>query len=481
MIHLESGRYLDAAADVQRLVEVGAYEDAVAVAERLVAASPDSREAWMSLGRAALAQGDYGQALAAFRKAADVDRPTSALLCCQAIALNLLDRPEEALKCAEQAVTMDERDVIAWEQLGFAAGNMGHHERALAAFRKAAEVDRPTSARLCYQAVALNALKRWDEALTCAEQAVAMDEKNARAWEELGVTAGVMGYHDRALAAFRKTAEAGGSSGRLREMEATLLRHLGRAQESLSVLDQALALEADNPHLWRAKAWTLLELDQFEQALECLEQARQKGATLRMYHHDRGDLLLLGGRYAEALKDLEEGLRAEPGDWDLQGDRLIALGCLGQQGPLMEALPATLAKVRVPATSSPSVCQYAYDVALNALRRGEKGICLGLLCASLEMEPWTSSDWFGKQLGNFLRRALEAQPQAFIGLVQVLSERLKDEKALKLLEPFFAASEFLQTRNLAILERLFPEVRELVLDIVKRVEPALYEQSKRLI
>jgi tetratricopeptide (TPR) repeat protein len=253
------------------------------------------------------------------------------------------------------------------------------------------------------------------------------------------------------------------------------------AEESLSVLDKALALDGENPNLWRSKAWTLINLNRAEEALECVERASQKGATPSQYHQDRGDLLLLTGRYAEALQELEKGLITEPGDWDLQADRLIALGCLGQQGPWMEALPAALAQVQIPSAKASITCEYAHVVALRALGRGDKHIALGLLRTSLEMKAWTASDWFGKQLGNFLRRALDTQPQAFLELVQLVRDRLREETVLRLLDPFLKAGEFLQTRNVTILERLFPEVRELVVDILKRIDPALGDQIKRLI
>ncbi len=211
------------------------------------------------------------------------------------------------------------------------------------------------------------------------------------------------------------------------------------------------------------------------------DEVRGLYTSRTQYHHDRGSLLLLSGRYEEALKDLEQGLKAEPDDWDLQTDRLITLACLGQQGPLMEALANALARVQVPSGSEPAVCEFVHGVAMNALRRGENSICLGLLRTSLEMKPWTSSDWFGKQLGSFLRRALDTHPSLFTELVQLVHDRLKDENVLRLLEPFLRAGEFLQTRNVSILERLFPEVRELVLDVVKRIDPALHDEFRRLI
>ena len=96
------------------------------------------------------------------------------------------------------------------------------------------------------------------------------------------------------------------------------------------------------------------------------------------------------------------------------------------------------------------------------------------------MKDWASSDWFGKQVGRFLRRALEQRPQAFSAFATLVDERVKDENVLKLLSPFLKAKDFLETKDVLILERLFVEVLELVLDIVLRVDPELYQRVKRL-
>jgi hypothetical protein len=59
-----------------------------------------------------------------------------------------------------------------------------------------------------------------------------------------------------------------------------------------------------------------------------------------------------------------------------------------------------------------------------------------------------------------------------------LSERVRNDRVLSLLDPFLQAAAFLRTKDVSILERLFPEVRELVLDIVRRVSPGLVTQLR---
>jgi hypothetical protein len=462
------------------LNSLGRREEALRCAEQAVGLDQKSARTYQELGVAAANLGQHERALEAFRKAADVSEPTAALWTNQAIALHRLGRSQEALLCAEQAVALDEKSAPAHQQLGVAAGSLRQHERALEAFRKAADVSGPAAALWTNQAIALNNLGRREEALWCAEQAVALDPSMARGWEQLGVAASSLGQHERALGALCKAAELGKPRSAVLTLQAKTLRHLGRHQEALGAMDAALALEPGSANSWQQKAWVLSALERFEDSLECVERARQHGANDRDYHHDRGDLLLLSGQFQDALGELEAGLELQRDDWDLQADRLIALGCLGQQGPSMEALPVALAQVQIPPEAASTVHDFMHEIGLNCLRRGEDQISRGLFAASLGMESWQATEWFGKQVGNFLRRVLDVKPGMFQNLARLLAKRVRNEGVLRLLDPFLKASDLLQSKDLTILEKLFPEVRELVLDIVRRVDPELHGQLKRL-
>ncbi len=427
------------------------------------------------------------------------------------------------LECADKAVALDATDGFGWAMLAVAAFRLGYNGRVLEAAARFMQAEkfadltfpsrihrgefgspgdeivvrtehRPSAAgpytaevqslkaHACLALASMLAgLRRWEEVLDCAQKAVALDPSQAAGWTTLGLAAHMLGRHERALDAVLKAREAGPVPEELLfRIESNSLVQLGRLQEGLSVLETGLARHPLSADLWRSKAGTLAGLGRFEEAFESLESARQNGATDKDYYHVHGDLLLLSGRYADALRELDMALSNEPDNWDIQADRQIALGCVGKQGPLMEALPAGLAQVKIPPRSESNVCNFAYDVALGALRRGEYQSGLGLFAATLGMQSWHGSEWFRHQVGSFLRRTLDVSPGMYLDFVNLVVERVKDENTVKLLDPFLQAGEFLRTGNLVLLERLSPEVRELVLDIVRRVEPVRYEELRRL-
>jgi len=354
--------------------------------------------------------------------------------------LRNLDRDPEALNCAERAVALEPTHALTWREVGIATNNLGNHERALEAFRKAAEVGKPTAELWRLQAVALLWMQHNPEALQCAEEALKLKPDDTIALNST----------------------------------AYILRKMGRLNESLSHLDKALRQQPENSDFWLDKAWTLGEMGQTDQALKAVAEAQRHGCSLRDFHHHRGDLLFLGGRFAEALSELEAGLKVDANDWDLKMDRELALACLGHHGPMMEALPAALLRAQIPASKEDISFEYMLNAALQSLRRGETQIAIGLFSAGMGISGWHELKFFGHLTGNFLRQVLDVRPQVFIQLVDVMAKKVSNENIRQLLDPFLKAAEFIQKKNVGLLERLFPEIRELVLDIVRRVDSELH-------
>jgi uncharacterized protein len=536
----QAGRYEDALEACRKVAEVDKptadlwtfqavillrlehWEEALSCAEEAVALESTVGACW-AVFCAARSLGLRERELSALRKLTELDSQSAIWWRLRASALYPLERWEEALECAEKAVALDGADGLGWAMLAVTALRLGYQDRALEAAQESIKAEKfaalsipscvywgelgaaPCEVRVkvegpfeavclsraeveswnawCWliQAPILAGLNRWEGALDCAQKAVALDPSQALAWTALGFAAHNLGKHERALDALRKAAEAGAeTSEESFRVQAISLVQLGRLQESLSVLETGLARHPHSADLRLYKAMTLAMLGRFEEAFESVESARQNGASTGDYYHVRGKLLLLTGQYADALRELDMALSSEPDNWDTQADRQIALGCVGQQGPLMEALPAGLAQVKIPPQSESSVCNFAYDVALGALRRGENQIGLGLFAATLGMQSWHSSEWFRHQAGSFLRRTLDVSPGMYQDFVNLVAEKVKDENTLRLLDPFLKAGEFLRTGNLILLERLSPEVRELVLDIIRRVEPVRHEELRRL-
>jgi hypothetical protein len=507
-VHIESERYEEACDDLVSLEDLGGCEEAMKGAEKLVGRWPKARRGWLRLASSALLVGQWARSLDALRKAEELGDPSEPICTAEAEVLCAMGRYDEALTCARRAIELDQNEPGAWEALGHVVAEVGDDAQALDALSKAAELGKPTAELEASRAAAHNRLGQHSEALTCAEQAIAMNPDEAMAWEEAGFASACLGNLEGALNAFRRAAQLGRRATSLSLFQGLALGCLGHRSEGIAGIAEALSvlppcavaietitfwalrLFADHAKLlaevntalsqnknlaslYLARAFVLADRGPIEPAIASVELARQSGASLNDLQLAQADILLVGGRYDEALTVSAQELAGGEDDWLISSRHQLAKACLGQQGPHMEALPAELLRAGIPQQMTSDVSDFLLRLAERALERGEANVTLGLLNALSSIASWRLRDWFGEGVGAFLQRVLQTRPQEFLAAVEIVRQNVTEEDVLRLLDPFLQAAEFVRARDLTLLERLFPEVRGLVLDIVHRVAPEL--------
>lgn len=163
-------------------------------------------------------------------------------LMARANALVSQGKRRDAIAVLRQATTVAPRSVAAWNALGYQLDYISESEddcsKALEAFERTLLLE-PNNA-LAWAGKA-NALANFhpQQALVCAEKAIALDPKSAFA------------ENGRGLA----------------------LVKLGRHQDALNVCDRALALDPEYAHTWSIKGSALYKLERYNEALEVFDHA----------------------------------------------------------------------------------------------------------------------------------------------------------------------------------------------------------------
>ena len=176
----------------------------MALLERGVAARPDDAEAHSNLGNALATAGRADEALAAQRRAADIDPGFAPAHYNMGNTLLGLGRAEEAVEAYRQAVSLAPSDANAHNNLGAALRELGRFEEAVAAHLRALEL-RPGHAPAANNlGIALREAGRPDEAEAAYRQAIALDPGFADAYANLGNALQEVGRLDDAKAAYRR-------------------------------------------------------------------------------------------------------------------------------------------------------------------------------------------------------------------------------------------------------------------------------------
>jgi tetratricopeptide (TPR) repeat protein/tRNA A-37 threonylcarbamoyl transferase component Bud32 len=268
---------------------------------------------WRRSGVAHMLRRKPAEALAAFRRCAEMEPGSSAAAYNLAGALQALGRFAEALECCDRAVELEPEIADTHNFRGMIlCDGLQRYEEALEAFDRTLAIEPGRWDALQNRGVALNGLGRFREALAAYGEALAASEKlleNSHFHRLRARSLAGLGWHEdalQALEAARRCDPAPDAIGyALRTIDS--LRPLGREEEARKV---ALEAVPDEPAPQRAVtiAWLLAFAGERERALAALEV--HEGAWSPPEAYDRACVHALLGQVEDALDWLERAVEA---------------------------------------------------------------------------------------------------------------------------------------------------------------------------
>jgi len=222
--------------------------------------------------------------------------------------------------------------------------------------------------------VALQQLRRWDEALACFSRAVAIDPSFADAWFNRGVIAGALARWDEALASYMRAIRlqpgnprylnnAGNALQKMRRWNEALgayqaaiaarpdyvealvnrgvvLRELRRWNEAIASYEAALALRPDHAEAWNNRAVALRELNRWEESAQSARRALAVRPGYPEALNNLGFALHDLGRFDEARAAYEQAIASRPGYAEPQWNLALLYLLLGEYGKGWELFEA---------------------------------------------------------------------------------------------------------------------------------------------
>ncbi|MCC3408215.1 MAG: tetratricopeptide repeat protein [Microcoleus sp. PH2017_10_PVI_O_A] len=158
--------------------------------------------------------GDLEGAIAAYKKALEIDSKFKIAWLMMGVPLNDLGRYIEAIAAYEKALEIDPKSHLAWNGLGNALYPLNRNSEAIAAYEKALEIDPKSHLAWNWLGNALYPLNRNSEAIVAYEKALEIDPKFHYAWNNLGVTLTDLGRNSEAIVAYETALEFTGDQFR---------------------------------------------------------------------------------------------------------------------------------------------------------------------------------------------------------------------------------------------------------------------------
>lgn len=150
------------------MVKRGAIRDAITLAANLVEREPQHALALWHLGYALQLAGHHAEAVPFYQRAYAIDSTVPTLRNNLAVALEVSGHTDESLKLLEEAVAENVNDIEAWTNLSRMYPQRGELEHAIAAGKRAVQIDASNALAQSNYSLALKEAQRWNDATAAA-------------------------------------------------------------------------------------------------------------------------------------------------------------------------------------------------------------------------------------------------------------------------------------------------------------------------
>lgn len=163
------------------LCEQGLWDEVLAYAEKWQAEYPEDPKALFYAGLGFTGLGQYRQAETAYRQALKID-DTDAKVWNNlgGILFEHLRRPQDGVHCIEQTLKLNPDNKLGWANLAAMVGRLGQHEQAMTCADRAIALDPHLIEAHLYKAAAARALGKTEIVREVCEILAAIDPKKFR-------------------------------------------------------------------------------------------------------------------------------------------------------------------------------------------------------------------------------------------------------------------------------------------------------------
>jgi tetratricopeptide (TPR) repeat protein len=443
-------------------------EQDIKQAKRPASTSPEKRReakllAAMKQSVAAFDAGRMEEAISHFDQAVKIEPELYAAWGLRGVALDHLGKHEEAIASYDRALGIYSDFYEGWNNRGIALGKLGKHQEAIVSFDHALEL-KPDFIDAWYnRGVSLNSVGRHGEALTSYDHALEIDPSNPVAWFNRGIALGDIRRYEEAVASYDHALEIKPDDHESWSNRGSTLNAMGLHEQAIASYDQALEIKADVYEVWYNRGIALRELGKYEEAISSYERA------LKINHSDYQSWNNLGiafgelNKYEEAIASFDRGLKVKSDDCVLWYNRGLAFSQLGKLGDAITNFDHAI-------EIDPNFQRAWYHRAITYLGK------------SLELVQQDKNNLARQNWEEAEKSARHFEPQQWLriasGFLVALAQSnnlvfawhlIKESDVNETLFPLARAIDYLLTGDEALIEKLSPEVRGIVEEIVAKL------------
>ncbi len=274
----------------------------------------DEYKDWMKEGKDFSGQGAYELAVDCFDKAIEsigdcwssVENERANAFGWKGWTLYLSGQNNASLRAYEAALSNRNKDWL-WDGKGDVLYRMKRYGEAASAYDEAIAIDPLHKESWYMKGLTLGEMGRYDEAINALDNVLSIDPTYKGAWSSKGETYEKWGMNQSALAAYEKENEINPTSGALLS-KADLQIRMGLYDDALNTTDRSIEQNPDRTSLWRKKGDILDIQGRYAQAIEAYNESIRIDKNDSLAWYEKANDLYNLSRYEEALESYDKAV-----------------------------------------------------------------------------------------------------------------------------------------------------------------------------
>ena len=223
------------------------------------------------------------------------------------------------------AIRINSNDFAAHSNHGVALQGLKRVEEALVSYDKAIAIKPDYADAYFNRGIALRELRRVEEALASYDRAIAIKSDYAEAYYERGIALQKLERVEEALASYDRAIAIKPNYAEAYTNRGLALQGLKRTAEALASYDRAIAIRRDYAEAYSNRGVVLQELKRVEEALVSYDKAIAIKPDYVEAYYNRGVALLELKRVEESLTSYDRAIAIKPDYAEAYANRGIAL------------------------------------------------------------------------------------------------------------------------------------------------------------
>jgi len=261
----------------------------------------------------------------------------------RALALHQAGRLTEAERGYRQCLKVQANHFDSLHLLGVIYHQRGNHAGAVHQIDVALKVNPKAASAFSNRGLALQELRRLDEALASYDKAIALKPDYAESFNNRGNALQELRRLDEALASYDKAIALKPDYAEAFNNRGNTLKEQTRLVEALASYDKAIALKPDYAAAFNNRGNTLRELERFDEALSNYNKAIGLKPDYPEAVNNRGLVLQELKRFDEALASYDRAIALKPDNAEVFNNRGIALKDLARLDEALASYDKTIA------------------------------------------------------------------------------------------------------------------------------------------